>query len=398
MLIPVLPGWRSMRAAIAFVLLMLLAAGCLGAKPAPAGNETPSATDAKGNLTGPVDNGQSKAAIADTGSVAHMHDYWQGKERVTLFDGDLTPDPENATFATVFRALTQQGVYAGGMLWNLPDGKLVFEGTGRMELTATWTDPRNTDIGFEYRSAEGGDFKAGGQFANGKAFLLPITPTMTDMPHSKSSRWAFGFGPTQSPGATMGPFHLKIDIIKLNAIELFPPHPDFWHGNHTLSLLDTDHHGQVDSYAVRTANLATKGDFVEDMVSLKHPVPMEAQAIRFDLKITSASSTPGSVSSFGFFYHGADTANPFRCPVKPLNGTLPAMLSWTVPVTMDETDSPYANDSQWQFLVEPQAQLAPGSPEVGGMTEVSYDYHVVATAMDMKPDQVDKCAQDNPGN
>lgn len=379
------------------VLALLLGAGCLGKEdPAPADDAAQQAA-AKGNQTaGIVDDGTSKAAIVDTGSKAHMHDYWKGKERVTLFEGDLQPDMENATFATIFVSVFGKGVYAGGMLWQLPDGQIVYEGAGKMVLTASWSDPRVTGLAFEYRSAESPDYKPGGALENGKAFDLPLTPKMTDMPHSKSSRWGFGFAADQSPGAVLGPFHLKVEIVKLADIELFPAHPDFWQGNHSIQLLETTHHGEVPSYVLRATQPATQGNFTEDLVNLARPVPMETQAIRFNVTITSAESTPGTVTSFGFFYHGADTQNPFRCAIKP-TPSFPATLTWTVPATMDQSDSPYETGSRWQFLVEPQATIADGAPEAGGMTDVKYDYKVTVTGFDAPAEKLDKCAVDEQG-
>ena len=47
-------------------------------------------------------------------------------------------------------AVTDHSVAAGGMLFDLPDGQIVYEGAGAIEFTATWSDPRVTSIGFIY--------------------------------------------------------------------------------------------------------------------------------------------------------------------------------------------------------------------------------------------------------
>lgn len=387
-----------MRPLVLTVLAALVLAGCAqpGAEPGPAGANQTASSPTVDAASAPNDDGSSKTTTVDTGHMPHLHDYWQGKERVTLFDGDLEPDAENLTFATLIQVGFFHEAVVGGMQFFLPDGKIVYEGTGIVELTATWSDPRVTGIGFVYLSPDSRDLKSGGSLPNGKAFPLEIKPEQTDMPHAKSSRWWFGFGPDQSPGALAGPWHLKIDIVKVGDIMLFPAHPDFWQGAHEITLLDADHHGQVDSYVKRAAQPVTQGgEFTEDLVGFPKPVPMETLAVQFTVDITAATSTPGKVTGFGLFYHGAETQQLFRCPVKPLNGTLPQTLTWTVMSTMEMTDSPYGNESQWQFLVEPHVTLADGTDEMGGMTDVSYDYHVVAKALDAKPDEMDACRTDN---
>lgn len=385
--------------ALALLAVALLATGCF--------SEEPAAVDAAGNVTdapgpdvvAPVDDGTKtvEQAAADTGHMPHVHDYWQGRERVTLFEGEIEPDQENATFATIFQVLSRQGVYAGGMLWRFPDGTTVYEGAGALDITATWSDPRVTGIAYMYRSADSPDYKDGDVLASGVAHTLPVDPSMTDMPHGKVSRWEFGFGPAESPGAVLGPFHLKIDIVRLDDVMTFPAHPDFWQGAHELVLMDASHHGEVPSYVKRAAQPATQGNFTEDTVKIAKPVPMETKALRFEATITAASSTPGEVTSFGFFYHGADRTDLLRCSLRPVPGALPQTLTWIVPVTMEETDSPYSPSSQWQFLVEPIVTLAPGTPEMGGMTDVSYDYDVVVTAFDAASEEAETCNVNNGG-
>jgi hypothetical protein len=377
---------------------MLALAGCLAQKPAedPATAAAPDGPSRAANATAePMnDDGTRAATSVDTGHMPHMHDYWKGKERVTIFDGDLQPDEENATFATFFQVLFLHRAAAGGMLWNPPDGQIVYEGTGAMELTATWTDPRVTSIAFIYHfyhSPDSSGWRNGGSLPNGKAFSLPLTPDMTDMPHAKTSKWQLGFGPDQEPGALLGPFHLKVDLVRTGDIMLFPAHPDLWEGKHERVVLDADHHGSQVSYMKRAAQPATQGNFTEDEVGFAKTVPMETRGVRFAVTVSSATSTPGKVVQLGLFVHGADTTNLLRCATKPLNATLPATVVWEIPATMDMSDSPYATQSAWRFLVEPQTSFTGVDPVSGGTTDTEIQYHAVVTAYDAELDGAVAC-------
>jgi len=370
------------RCAIGLVLLVVLVAGCLGQGAPP----TPATTDgATTPQSAPVnDDGTAKAAVVSTGAMPHMHDYWKGRERVTLYDGELQPDNENATFATIFQVMFGQSIAAGGMVWDLPDGQTVYEGTGSLELTASWSDPRVTGVGFIYhfyRGGQNGNWHTGGSLPNGKAFSLPITPDMTDMPHAKVSKWELGLGPDKSPGMLMGPFHLKVDIVRTTDIMLFPAHPDFWQGAHELTVFDGDHHGTQVSYVKRAAQPATQGNFTEDEVALIKNVPMGTLGMRFVVNVTSASSTPGQVIQLGLFVRGADTTNMLRCEEKALD-KVPSTVIWEIPVKMEQTDSPYNNASDWKFLIEPQTSFTGADGASGGTTDTDITWHGTVLAID----------------
>lgn len=382
-----------MRLRLLVLVVALVVAGCATpAEDVGAAGTNGTAPDG-GPLTSPPEDVVDDGTRTDLGHMPHLHDYWQGKERVTLFDGELEPDALNLTFATFFQVVFGQSAVVGGMQFYLPEGQIVYEGTGVVELTASWDDPRVTGIGFVYESPDAPEWKVGGSLPNGEPFPLEITPAQTDMPHAKSSKWWFAFGPDESPGVLAGPFRLKIDIVRVGDVMTFPAHPDFWQGAHELTLLDADHHGEVPSYAKRLAQPATQGEFTEDWLLLENVVPMETQALRVVATITSAESTPGEVSSFGLFYHGAESRAPLRCPVKDVE-SFPQTLEWVVPVSMDMTDSPYAEASMWRVLVEPHVVLADGTPQMGGMTDVSYDFHATVTALHMAPDEMDECTRD----
>ena len=365
-------------------------AGC-ASKPETA---TPAADAPAAGVPLVDDGSKANATTMDhMATMPHMHDYWKGKERVQLFDGDLKPNEENATFATLAQLFIGRGVAAGGMQWFLPDGTTIYEGTGAVELTATWNDPLVTGVSFIYRSAESQDIKNGASLVSGTTFSLPVTPVMTDMPHSKVSKWWFAFGPDKSPGALLGTFHLKVEIVRLHDIMTFPAHPDFWQGKRALTMLDADHRGSQQSYALRATQPATQGDFNEDWVNFSALVPMETKAIQLNFTITAASSTPGQVASFGLFYKTADTTSQYRCPPQPI-GKLPATLSWLVPVTAENSDSPYAKASQWRILLEPQVTLTGQDPDSGGTTNVDYAYHGTVTALDVEQADAKACRLD----
>jgi hypothetical protein len=373
-----------MRVALVVLVLMLLVAGC-ASKGAPKGG-----ANATGNVTAASlprnDDGSSKTATVDTGAMPHMHDYWKSRERVTLFEGDVDPGQPDPSQVLVSLAVQKQAK-AGDLEWHLPDGQIVYEGTGEMDVTATWTDPKTTSLQLAFKAASDTQYRTPVELVSGKSTPIVVTPDMTDMPHTKASRWTFDFAPAASPGAMLAPFHLKIDIVKLRDINVFPAHPDLFAGAHEKVINDKSYQFTEESYVTRVPQLLQNGDFQEKIVTPQQIVPMETQWLRAEVDIDSASSTPGSVVDVNFFYHGANTTYLGHPAWLPTAGSFASKhMQWDFPVTMDETDSPYAKDSQWRFFVEPSVALADGTPKMGGMTQVSISYHLKLTVYDHVPD------------
>lgn len=385
-LIQPIPRFAHVRLPLALVLaLALLAAGCVAEDPAP-GASAPDqgAVPAGADEAAPaVDDGAAPMAT-DVGHMPHMHDYWAERERVVLFDDEIDPSANEDPFGNL-EPLFEQQAKAGRMLWRLPDRAIVYEGTGQMEITATWDDPRVTSVAVEYRTGAGPEFSEPMPLPAGETIVIPITPVMTDMPHMTTSRWVFGWEPADEPGATLGPFHARIEIVKMRDIGLFPGHPELFEGKPEKTLHDKDHEHTELSYAKRVPNLVTQGDFGEKTVTPDALVPMETLAMRIELDILDATSAPGQVSNIRFFYHGADTTFLGHPYVDPLEGSLAEKrLVYQIPVAMEQTDSPYADASQWVFFIEPTSKFTASEeePDCGGCADVSIQYHLRVIAYD----------------
>src|SRR5687767_12076168 len=99
---------------VACAALLLLVAGCVAEEPADApvdANGTPVDGAAAGEA--PVDDG-SKPMATDLGHMPHMHDYWMGRERVTLFDDEVQPSEDPFM---ILGSVPSGG--AGGTFWQL---------------------------------------------------------------------------------------------------------------------------------------------------------------------------------------------------------------------------------------------------------------------------------------
>lgn len=368
------------------LVLTLVLAGCASpdaeVEPA-ASNETVS----DGTPLPPVDERVDDGTRLDLGHMPHLHDYWMGRERVTLFDDTV----ENSRFDpidTFFTATVERSAKAGNLYWNLPEGALVYEGTGVMEITLTWSEPTQTSVGVTYRTPGSAEWQPLAKVESGKALVIELTPDMTDMPHSKMSRWAFEFEAYDSPGAFLGAFHLKVDIVKMRDIGLFPPHPQLFEGKPEKVLHDVEHAFSEVSYAKRTTNLITEGEFPEKDVTLASLVPMETLWMHVSVDILEATASPGQVSEIRFFYAGANKPQLGHPTVLPIAGSLAEKhLEYAFPVSMDETDTPYGNESQWRMFVEPATTFTGRSqePDCGGCTDVSIRYRLLVTAYDHVP-------------
>lgn len=383
------------------VALLTLGAGLAGCftseEPAPAEPVEPDSDDGA-YLKGRPADGQPPTDVKPgpsnangTGDRPHLHDYWQDRDRVTLFEGEVDAsevDPFGATFARLY--FEKQPAF-GGVEVLLPDGAIVYEGTGQLDLTATWTDPRVSALDVAWRSPASPDYGDFASLASGKPFSIEVAPDMTDMPHSGTSRWAFFFAPP-APGVALGPFHLKVDVVKMRDVALFPAHPDLFEGKPEKVLHDQPHSFREVSYPKRVPDLVMTGEFPEKEVAPAHLVPMETVWMRVEVDLDKVSADPGQVTDVRFFYHGADRsvlAHPFLLPIE--GSVAEKRLVYAFPVTMEETDTPYGKESQWRFFVEPTTKFvgAEQEPDCGGCTDVSIDYRMRVTAYSHVPDMAE---------
>lgn len=370
-----------LRAAHGWLLaLVLLSAGCLGASdPEPA---EPGASDGGSEAApSPAADGVAAPVASGTDARPHLHDYWSGRERVTLFEDTVTPGDQETLDATFYALWINREASAGGMLWRIPDGAIVFEGTGELVVTATWSDPRTTSMGVSYRSGAGPDYSEAQALESAKPLTVPVSPDMTDMPHMTTSRWEFYFAPSSQPGALLGPFDLKVEIVKLRDVTLFPAHPDLFEGESEKVLLDADGRSAQVSYAKRVPNLVLEGAFGEHEMPLAELVPMETKLMRFEVELRKASASVGEVAEIRFFYRSPGSQG--LQPAEFVSGSVEeGFLVWEMPVEMEMTDTPYGKESQWTVLVEAATSLTGMDPTCGGCVDTDIEYHVRATAYD----------------
>lgn len=369
----------SRRALGVLLALVVLLAGCVGTETPP--EDVPEAAPAGDDGSPAAPTSAAPAPGAGTDDRPHLHDYWSGRERVTLFEGTLTPGDSATVDATFYTLWVNREASVGGMLWNLPPKAIVYEGAGELLVTATWTDPRTTSLSVSYRSAAGPDYSPALALATGKPLTVPVTPDMTDMPHTTTSRWQFYFAPASQPGATLGPFDLKVEIVKLRDVTLFPAHPDLFEGKSEKVLLDADGRSQQVSYAKRVPNLILEGAFGEHETPLAELVPMETRRMRVEVALHEASANIGSVEEIRLFYRSPGREGLH--PAELVSGSVDeAILIWEIPVEMEMTDTPYGDASQWTVLVEAATSFTGADPTCGGCVDTDIRYHVRVTAYD----------------
>ncbi len=389
--------------AVALALLLVLAglAGCLGGGGGPkeGGNATlASAAPTKAlNATAAnaTDDG-SQAANKTLGSVPHNHDYWKGRERVTILDADeaLSPtgrDSFMATFGETRPAL-------GAVSFTLPDGQIVFEGTGKMEVTATWSDPTISGLSLRYHGADTRTFTDPAQISSGAPLGFEVKAEQSDEPHSSSSKWAFVLeaGAPGTPGVANGNVHVKIDIVKMRNIELFPAHPDYFAQKPYVKLMDKDVDVKGNGMAEDLQALASRDDappgFAPD-----HVVPMETKTIlvKFDVKSVTSQNPTADLSKFYFLYRAADTA--FRYRPANVSGHEEKAVLYKIPVGQGQGDAFYAKTSQWLFYPYFQdnaqgAQVPLPCPPFGECFSWEIQGHVTAYAFnsDVGPEALAK--------
>jgi hypothetical protein len=373
----------------ALLVLALLLAGCLGgscdAPKAQSVTTAPTALPGE-NATLPPGAADASEANRTLGAMPHVHDYWQGRERVTVLDQDVTVDPQTAAFWTGFSLFLEHNPSVGGAFVQLPAGNLIYEGTGRLDLTVTYTDPTITGLHVQYRHAGTDEFSKYLDTPSGKTVPIPITSEMTDMPHSKTSRWLFLFETSSPAAVAVGKFHVKMDIVKMRDVALFPPHPDFWKGKTTLELLRAS--GAAKSSMTPDRLVERTLNPLEDppgLIGDGKPVPMETRTLVVNVTVKGTSPSTLAIDHLDLQYHGADGFHSFVRPAGKANATSSdkKQWEWDLPVAMNQTDNPYADKSAWDFrVVASYANPVPGGPPCSdGCYNAETDFDIVVTAI-----------------
>src|SRR5581483_10199487 len=254
------------RALVAFLLATgFLLAGCIGAKEPvkPAAEKVNNTTvrnatlpDRPGECIGCLETNKTEAGM---GGMNHTHDYWKGRETVTVFQGDvaffvtpLLPDGQGTQPKSVAYVKLPNNTAAGGPA-------LVYEGTDLVTVTAKagqvcpaddvfgpggapvdpcTPDPNPPKVHLQYRSAADSAWRDAADLALGVPLKINVLPKETDMPHSVLSLWVFRLT-TDNP--SLSSVNLTIVIHKGRDVVNWPGHPDFYADAPMRAVADNKH-------------------------------------------------------------------------------------------------------------------------------------------------------------
>lgn len=227
------------RVLVVIGLVVLSLAGCVTDAPPVEGVEVTSADDAEANTTLP--DGREFAALEETnktekglGGRVHEHDYWGGKDRVVIFEDEVSPGP-----VPVFpdRQDTTHLFVAYLGLEDVPGEDrpaLVFEGTGLVEFTITQAPAWMTSARVSFRTAAQ-DWTARTPVNVGETFTYAPTALDNDVPHSVRSLWnweitADGPAPVLTDGYLVpdNVIRVTITVVKASDVVEWPGHPAFY--------------------------------------------------------------------------------------------------------------------------------------------------------------------------
>jgi hypothetical protein len=215
------------------------------------------------------------------------------------------------------------------------------------------------------------------------ALPITVTPEMSDMPHEKTSRWSFLVLPASAGQAIVGTFHVTVDIVKMRDIENFPGHPQLFNGANTLTLFDGVGTSSQGSFITQAAGFLTRAEQEPDGVPSDKVVPMETLSMTANLTITSATSNIGEVTDIWFLYKSADARfGRFERANVVTSDPATGVYQFAWPVTMEQTDSPYAKTSQWRFDVRVGTQTTGVGGPCDRCADAEVEYSVVIVAYD----------------
>lgn len=313
--------------ALAAVGLALLLAGCAAEPEAPAAEPEAPLVVTDVDDTASLTNESLRMQ-------AHQHDYWGGAERLVVVE------------------TTQAGeTFFVSSAWSLPfvpeAGKVVPQGTARVEVTIDWVDGTAKQYAAPelwVRTAADHEPVLVGAVEHGQTLVVDTTLANADLPHQALSAWRFEWRIHPGPGGLIwwdGEVALKAVAVRGLEIPVYPPHPDLWDGAETRALLDT---GQP--LGVWEGDPVDGGNCYGQCPTIHRPddglvVPYDATAVEVVFAQSEESAT-----KLGLRFHAADSREWTALEPAETSG---AVRTYRIPVAPGMGDSPYATQSLWEF-------------------------------------------------
>lgn len=318
---------------VAAVAALSVLAGCSAPAEGPA-----QAADEPIVVTRPDD------LVNATAPGSHIHDYWGGKDRVTVVDLTHPGGDEPGTGPG----------YANGpdivvRSFQPESGHVVPQGTAAVEVTFTWEDDQldsYTAPVLWLKTAAQNATEEVAAVENGKPFAIETGAPDADLPHQLLSAWLFELrmsSPDPMPLRFKGSVTLKVDAVRGLPLPVYPPHPDPWQGAAELPLLTGS--GQL-SYFEDLGDGGCNGMSCPQVFRPEsgRTVPADAYLVR----VVLTSSDPRGLE---LHYHSGLQREFARAEPTVTTGG-----ETTYEILVDGGgDGPYSSQSQWEFTVLPPA-------------------------------------------
>ncbi len=321
--------------AIVATLLAVALAGCTEANPenqAPAVDpcvvETPGDFEACADEPIPVD-----------GSVQHVHDYWGGRDRITVMD-------------SVEDVLTAVVVGGSWVRFDPLPGHVVPQGTSEVEITFSLdASPgnlyQNPELWVQTANESSSTFIA--PIASGETIVVPSTNPQNDLPHQQLSAWQFWVRLDGQVDNVMtryeGDVGIKVEAIRGLDIPAYPGHPDRWNGTEAIDLFSDSRFIGAYHYSHQLGGNVCMQCPVHHGIDDGIVVPHDAAYVEVRMAVTP----PDAATGLDLTYHGADAREFTRVEPFDING---GVKLYHIEVGA-AGDGPYAQQSLWEFRTMP---------------------------------------------
>ncbi len=352
--------WKAL-----LIVGLMLTAGCLGGSDDDDSSQaqTIDAKTSDGSAVETNETGNATYLQNSDYSKAHIHDYWgEASERVIM--------DEVLEVWTCLGAGWDEGEAASGcVFFSLPNGSFVPEGTGQLivEVDATGS-LRNGQMELEYKAANTAEYVETDPQGAQAEWLIELTPQMADLPHSKSTRWAFNLEGSGHGAVLEGEVNVKITAVKVFEIAEWPEHPDFWNNGTRNQIGLGNLNATFDQlglgFSMRMGDLY---DSEADREPVTFPegtiVPPETSVLLikfwYDRSNHAKNNLNGDIDlyvkegSTSTWYRSLEWGNQLE--------TEEADKLYYVEVDGSNWDSPYAEQSQWSFQIRAPSGLNDGT-------------------------------------